>query len=176
MSSDCLGLPNKEECKIVDFDFQFERLHLLSTAHANCVYMRRCLREWREAAQGAPYVVTTARQLGSSGQRGRVCRRIRQGPHLTLKTLKTLKTFNSKLAGEGVSAHQTYLSLFFWLACALSFYAKEYRCDCGVADMSDQEEVVEEDVKGGVGGGSGEKEEGGGGAERLPQEQDLPAE
>ena len=36
--------------------------------------------------------------------------------------------------------------------------------------MSDQGEVVEEDVEGGVRGGSGEKEEGGGGAEGFPQE------
>ena len=74
-----------------------------------------------------------------------------------------------------MSAHQTYSSFLLWLACALSCYAKEYRCDCGVADMSDQEEVIE-DVEGGVGGDSGEKEEGGGGAEGFPQEQDLPAE
>ena len=93
-------------------------------------------------------MVTAARQLGSSGRRGRVC----------------------------LSAHQTYSSFLLWLACALSCYAKEYCCDCGVADMNDQEEVVEEDAKGGVGGGSGEKEEGGGGAEGFPQEQDLPAE
>ena len=69
-----------------------------------------------------------------------------------------------------------YTSFLLRLACALSCYAKEYRCDCGVADMSDQEEIVEENVKGGGGGDSGEKEEGGGGAEGFPQEQDLPAE
>ena len=110
-------------------------------------YMRRCLRESGEAAQGAPYVVTAARQLGSSGRRGRVCR------------------------------HQTILRSFSGLlVLCVSCYAKEYCCDCGVADMSDQEEVVKEDAEGGVGGGSGEKEEGGGGAEGFPQEQDLPAE
>ena len=109
-------------------------------------YMRRCLRESGEAAQGAPYVVTAARQLGSSGRRGRVCR------HQTIR-----RSFSGLLV------------------LSLSCYAKEYCCDCGVADMSDQEEVVEED-EGGVGEGSGEKEEGGGGAEGFPQEQDPPLE
>ena len=111
-------------------------------------YMRRCLRESGEAAQGAPYVVTAARQLGSSGRQGRVCR------HL----LPVRRSFSGLLA------------------LCVSCYAKEYCCDFGVADMSDQGEVVEEDAEAGVGGDSGEKEEGGGGAERFPQEQDLPAE
>ena len=93
-------------------------------------------------------MVTAARQLGSSGQRGRVCRHIRP----------IRRSFSGLL-----------------MLC-VSCYAKEYCCDCGVADMSDQGEVVEEDVEGGVGGGSGEKEEGGGGAEGFPQEQDLPLE
>ena len=145
MSSDFLGLPNKEDCRIVDFDLQFEKLHLLSTAHANCVY------------------ASLLERVGRSSSGSALC-----GDCCTSVGFK-------RPAGEGVSAHQTYSSFPLWLACALSCYAKEYCCDCGVADMSDQGEVVEED-EGGVGEGSGEKEEGGGGAEGFPQEQDLPAE
>ena len=53
MSSDCLGLPNKEECRIVDFDLQFEKLHLLSTAHANCVYASLLERVGRSSSGSA---------------------------------------------------------------------------------------------------------------------------
>ena len=146
MSSDFLGLPNKEDCRIVDFDLQFEKLHLLSTAHANCVY------------------ASLLERVGRSSSGSALC-----GDCCTSVGFK-------RPAGEGVSAHQTILRSFSGLlVLSLSCYAKEYCCDCGVADMSDQEEVVEED-EGGVGEGSGEKEEGGGGAEGFPQEQDLPAE
>ena len=82
MSSDCLGLPNKEECRIVDFDLQFERLHLLSTAHANCVY------------------ASLLERVGRSSSGSALC-----GDCCTSVGFK-------RPVGEGVSAHQTILRSF----------------------------------------------------------------